>query len=118
MAVAAMFTCLEVHEHGPGRYEPCDEHDEGAVRARATIYTPDGADPGWMRYVRGKHHERVVMAPVTSGGPDDPNAQWAEASPSGSFEMQIDNPGAWGYFEVGQDYRLEITKRQPQKARG
>lgn len=35
---------------------------------------------------------------------DGLNAQWAKYTPSGSIQMQIDNPGAQGFFQPGKEY--------------
>lgn len=35
---------------------------------------------------------------------DGPNTQWAKYTPSGSIQMQIDNPGAQGFFQPGKEY--------------
>lgn len=38
------------------------------------------------------------------------NKRFAKATPSGSMEMQIDNPPAAEFFELGKSYYLDFTK--------
>ena len=64
--------------------------------------------------------EKINRANYTQGGPptchvklsaaNDPgNKSWAQYTPSGSIEMQIDNPGAYEAFELGRHYLVEFT---------
>lgn len=50
--------------------------------------------------------EEVAFSAVTSGGPDDPNRAWSEATPAGNCELLISNPSARGKFKAGSDYIL------------
>lgn len=45
------------------------------------------------------------------------NEDWSKYTPAGEMTMTITNPAVEGFFVAGEDYRLSITKRQPQKAR-
>lgn len=49
--------------------------------------------------------------------PEDPTVDWSVWTPSARLEMTVMNPEAAKYFEPGEDYRVVITKMQPQKAR-
>jgi hypothetical protein len=48
--------------------------------------------------------EAVTLLPVISQGDDDPNQAWAKSTPSGRLELNIDNPGAQGFFQEGREY--------------
>ena len=54
-----------------------------------------------------KYAEVVTLHAVAAT--DGPNAEWAKYTPSGQLTMQIDNPGAWGRFEQGKEYFLDLT---------
>lgn len=41
------------------------------------------------------------------------NKRYAKATPSGTLEIQIDNPPALEFFELGQCYYLDFTKVEP-----
>lgn len=41
------------------------------------------------------------------------NRRFAKATPSGKLEMQIDNPPATEFFELGQWYYLDFSKAEP-----
>jgi hypothetical protein len=47
----------------------------------------------------------VHLSPVM--GPE--NKPWSQYTPSGSIEMQIDNPAALAAFEVGKDYLITFA---------
>jgi hypothetical protein len=38
------------------------------------------------------------------------NRRFAKATPSGKMEIQIDNPSAAEFFELGKSYYLDFTK--------
>lgn len=65
----------------------------------------------------GKNQEEVTLAAVYSDDEDDPNYSYSKATPQGHLELTVDNEDAWGYFEPGVEYVVEIRKYQPQKAR-
>lgn len=37
------------------------------------------------------------------------NAEWAKATPSGTLQLTIDNPGAQGVIQPGQDFFIDLT---------
>ena len=119
MALLAKFNCSNVQQFGNGRYVLCDEGDEGAVKGHPASYylEPGDADEHWQRWEPGISNINVELNAVASGGPDDPNQSFAAATPSGKLTMTIQNPAAFGFFEPGQEYVIEIRKAQPQKAR-
>lgn len=40
------------------------------------------------------------------------NKRYAKATPSGKLEIQIDNPPAAEFFELGKSYYLDFTKAE------
>jgi hypothetical protein len=52
----------------------------------------------------------IVMTPVYSREKGHENHLFWDASPSGSFEMNVANKAAADYFETGQEYYVEIRK--------
>ena len=52
----------------------------------------------------------VKMRAVTSGS--DENMDFNKYTPSGSFEMYVDNPKAKDFFEVGKEYYLDFTEAE------
>lgn len=55
-----------------------------------------------------KPMEIVKLRAVSDGSPE--NKRWAAASPSGTFEIQIDNPDALKQFKVGKSYFIDINE--------
>lgn len=53
--------------------------------------------------------ETVRMRAVYSDDPNHENKAWTQWTPSGSFEMTINNPAAIGKFEKGKEYFLDFT---------
>ncbi len=58
---------------------------------------------------KSEYCEEVFLTPVTTCSDDDPNKSYSEATPSGELKMSITNRNAWGAFEPGKDYDLDIT---------
>ena len=52
----------------------------------------------------------VEMAPVTSNDPASEDVSFWTATPSGSINMQIDNPDAHGCFELGKYYYVDFSE--------
>lgn len=50
----------------------------------------------------------VKMTAVTTGSEE--NKDFNKYTPSGSFEMFVDNPKALGFFELGEEYYFDISK--------
>lgn len=118
MALVAKMVASEVNARGGGRWAPCAETDDGAqkvedVGAVQSMYgTPPWlATTGWVRYESvGQNAEGIKLVAVSAKGEDDPNREWAMASPSGTLDMYIQNPGAFGYVQAGQEYRVTIER--------
>lgn len=55
----------------------------------------------------------VRLAPVTASSEE--NKSWAKYTPSGSIEMNIDNPEAYDAFELGAEYYVDFTKAEGAK---
>lgn len=53
----------------------------------------------------------VHMCPVTSG---PGNESYSKATPSGSFEMYITNPGAFDQFAKGDVFDITLEKNELQ----
>ncbi len=54
--------------------------------------------------------ESIELAAVSAKGEDDPNRDWASATPTGHLTMTIQNPEAWGYVVPGAQYRVTIER--------
>lgn len=46
----------------------------------------------------------------TTDKDNEENNQFSEATPYGELEMMIDNDGAKGFFEEGEEYYLDFSK--------
>ena len=118
MALVAKMTASEVNARGGGRWAPCAEGDEGAkaVADTPSIASMYGVPPwlnttGWVRYEPvGQNNEYIKLTAVSAKDEDDPNREWAMASPSGSLDLNIQNPAAFGYVQAGQEYRVTIER--------
>lgn len=53
---------------------------------------------------------RIVRLSATSKG--DKNGDWAKYTPSGTLEMQIDNPSAAEWFTLGKAVYLDFTEAE------
>ena len=53
-------------------------------------------------------HNRSVVKLTAANGPL--NKTWAKYTPSGSIELQIDNPAAMDQFKLGQAYMVDFTE--------
>lgn len=73
-------------------------------KLRAKFRVSEVAD---LTYGQGKGAERVKASTVYSDSGE--NADFFKASPSGDFTIQIDNPSAWGFFQVGEDYYFDFS---------
>ena len=58
---------------------------------------------------KGREYERVKLHAVYSSNPEAPNHTWSKATPTGSLEMQINNPAAFGAFVPGVEYDLTFA---------
>lgn len=69
------------------------------IRAKFTCW------PGGIE--KSGNAEKVKLHAVCSDSPE--NKQWSDATPSGTLEMYISNPGAHGLIEEGKEYFIDIT---------
>ena len=121
MAVVAKMRCHTVTRRSYGLYLPCDPEAEGAVE----ITEPEKPNlPFWFK---GATHKRFddsrtsqvtwEMNPVYSTDPEHENRQFAQASPSGKFELMVENPAVMDYVKEGYEYRITIERvRGPREA--
>lgn len=125
MAVVAKMQASEVNAHAGQRYEACEKGDEGAMPAgEAQGLASYYGVPPWLRdaeFVRlttnSQGSESIKLTAVSAKDEDDPNRDWASATPSGHLEMQINNPEVFGYFKAGRQYRVTIEEIVPARAR-
>lgn len=126
MAVVAKMVAQQVASYGGLVWEPCGPDEDGAKTAHEAdtfgLRSYYGR-PSWVpdsthyRQVQGTRQVQVTLNAVSAKGEDDPNREWAEATPIGSVALTIANPGAWKEFECGAEYRVTIQKvRAPRKA--
>ena len=58
-----------------------------------------------------KYSEYVTLFPVTGhAGESAENKTFWKATPSGKLELSVDNPEAWGHFQEGGEYFIDITR--------
>lgn len=103
-------THIGIYGHGP---EACDRCAEVAADLSQHYDNMSDAESVSMD---GKGSEAIKLMAVPSGnGANDPNAKWAAATPHGELTMTINNPGAWGFFDPGAEYLVEIRKHVPSR---
>ena len=61
----------------------------------------------------GSEYKTVTLYQVYSSDPERENYSWSKATPSGTVTMNITNPAAFGWFEVGAEYFIDFTKDDP-----
>lgn len=71
-----------------------------AFKARLTVQTV-------TRQLGG---DELVLMPVYSSDPDDPNHSFSQATPSGKVELYVSNPALVGTFEPGKVYDVDFTE--------
>jgi hypothetical protein len=54
-------------------------------------------------------HETVTLKPVYSADPNSENYDYSKYTPSGSIEMTITNPDAFGFFDLRREVLIEFT---------
>lgn len=77
------------------------------LRAKFMVIEIDGSN----ELVEGLDELRgfsVKMTAVTGGSEE--NMDFNKYTPSGNFEMYVDNPKAKDFFVVGDEYYLDFTK--------
>ena len=101
--------------HGPGDCARCDELAAELPELDDSHHSRQGQPRSVS--IPGKGREEVRLQAVASGGEDDPNREWAAATPDGHVELTIANPGAWGFFKPGVDYIVEFREHVPARGR-
>lgn len=76
----------------------------GTVRAKFRVNSKSEVEGG---------HRTVYMTAVYSADPNHENRAFADATPSGNFNMTIKEAGPHGFFEVGREYYLDFTPAPP-----
>jgi len=56
-----------------------------------------------------QHGASIQMTPVYSTDPDHENKQFWDATPSGSFQMWVNNPDCISHLHPGQEVYIDIT---------
>lgn len=122
MAIVARMQATEVVQRGGGQWVPC-ECDDSSGEAHLTeeiFRTHHYGTPAWLRgakWVRrdmnAQGSESIRLTAVSAKDQEDPNRDWAEASPSGELTLTINNPGAFDYVTAGGVYRVTIEKIRP-----
>lgn len=116
MGVVAKMVCTKVDAQGGLVWKPCTEDYPGARRPAEVFENYTYGVPGWLKDAEwvaqepGTQSVTVALQPVSAKGQDDPNREWAEASPTGEFRMTIQNPAAMAYYEPGVTYLVETRK--------
>jgi hypothetical protein len=70
-----------------------------AVRAKFTLTEVHEQSWGGKKFIFSPQYDTSI--------PED--ARFAKASPSGRFEIQVDNPAAVEQFTLGQAYYVDFT---------
>lgn len=116
MALVAMMRATQVAQNGGGRLAACAPDDPGAqpvdeVNGRYAGGIPWLADAEFARLDPDLvATEQVTLNAVYTTDPNDPNREWALASPSGQLTLTIANPEAMGYVQAGGQYRVTIER--------
>lgn len=119
MALVAKMQALQVVGHAGHRYVACGADDPEAIETKdASGLDSYYGRPPWLKgatHVKtlrnGQSQESFTLTAVSAkDDPDDPNRDWAAASPSGKLEMLVNNPEAWGYIVPGAEYRVTIER--------
>ena len=61
-------------------------------------------------------HEIVKLQAVYSDDPNSENKQWSKWTPSASFEMQINNPDAFGKLSNGHEFYVDFIPVEAEQA--
>ena len=61
-------------------------------------------------YKPGGVSSETVRFSAVYGPEGSANRAWATSTPSGSLEMQINNPKAFGHFKIGAYYFVDLQE--------
>jgi len=53
--------------------------------------------------------ENVQLSAVYSNDPNSENYEWSKATPSGTLQLLISNPGAQGKLKMGQQFYVDLV---------
>ncbi len=118
MAIVAKMLATQVTGVGGSRYAACasDDPDGQPIEEAPGVASYYGIPP-WLAsatHVKMQNNvqvqESIDLSAVSVKGEDDPNREWASATPSGTLTMAIQNPDAWGYIVPGAQYRVTIER--------
>jgi hypothetical protein len=59
---------------------------------------------------------KLTTAVILSAVTGEANKNWAMYTPSGRIELSIDNPDAYGYFELGKTYFVDFQEAPAKEA--
>lgn len=119
MALVAKMKVEQVTAHGTGNWVACDPDDDGAVPIEQVNMAHSWY--GKTKWFEGATHARLddtlqggesfrLTAVSHRGDSDDPNREWADATPSGSLDLYMSNPACFGYVKPGYEYRVTIER--------
>lgn len=84
---------------------------EETVHVRHWLFRAASSCAGVSVHAGTPHpREEVNLYPVYEQ--EGPNKEWASATPAGSLNLTIDNPGAQGTFQDGKEYFVDISPAQ------
>jgi hypothetical protein len=58
----------------------------------------------------GQERAKLSAVPFNKDKPEGEDSTFAKATPNGSMEIYIDNPGAQGFLKPGSYYYLDFTE--------
>lgn len=81
------------------------------MNVRAKFKVDANYVPEWMKNTPQKDTQHVItMSAVYSNEPDHENKKFSDATPSGSFQMNIKDGGPWSFFKPGFEYYLDFSE--------
>lgn len=87
------------------------EPKETVTRIRAKMQAQSVIPPSARIY---GHAEDVELTCVYGGSTNAEDNTYARATPTGSMKLQVDNPGAQGFFKPGKKYYVTIEEAADQ----
>lgn len=80
-----------------------------AIRAKMFVSTVSKVDHGNQSDANyNLRQQQVKLHAVYSSKEGSANAAWAKATPAGTLELTIDNPGAHDIVKAGQFYYVDL----------
>lgn len=104
---------IGIYGHTNGDCDQCD-----TLANTMAVFDEDEGKPRYASVtIPGRSSENIRLGAVMTEDAEDPNHEWAVATPSGTLEFTIANPLAFGQIEAGAEYMVKITKHVPNRAR-